>query len=129
MGDFDRNSAIKNLTDRVVESFGRESNKSDPLSNGISNDGNNCSDKLEKLCHTDGGQNNSPFPLSSILTRRLSSMSNFSSTSSSFDETSSDDNGIADNEDDSGEIFKRKRQSSFKGTSRKRKGRVLNKKL
>ena len=126
--DFDRNSAIKNLKDGVVESFVRESEISDPLSNSISNDRYNCSDKLEKLSNTDGGQNNSPFPLSSILTRRLSSMSNFSSTSSSFDETSSDDNGIADNEDDSGEIFKRNHQSSVKRTSKKRKGRVMNKK-
>merc|ERR1712150_16866 len=125
----DRNMIISSMKQRVAKSFIRRTEISDPFVNGTSNVNNKSSDKMEKQNHTFGGQSSSPFPLSNILTRRLSSMSNFSSTSSSFDETSSDENGIADNEEDSGEAFKGKYKSSLQRVSKKRKSRGLNKKV
>ena len=67
----------------------------------------------------------SPFPLSNILSRRLSNMSTFSSASSSLDETTSDDeDGIADNEDDSAEPSVKMNQPSKYSSSNKRKSLV-----
>merc|ERR1712020_22167 len=71
----------------------------------------------------------SPFPLSNILSRRLSNMSTFSSASSSLDETTSDDeDGIADNEDDSAEPLVKMNQASKYSSSNKRKSLAMGKK-
>jgi hypothetical protein len=82
----------------------------------------------EKEAQSHDDLSHSPFPLSNLLSRRLSNMSNFSSTSSSMDDTSSDENGIADNEDDSGEAPHHISGSSLYGSLKKKKGKPKNKK-
>jgi len=128
MLSLDRKSIINSLKQNV-ESSHDQFDISNDIVDGTSHTGSSFIPRVEESKQGLDPFNSSPFPLSNILTRRLSNMSNFSSASSSFDETSSDDNGIADNEDDSGENFNLKHKSSLNGTSKKRKGRGLNKKL
>merc|ERR1712223_485141 len=127
MLSLDRKSIINSLKQNV-ESPHDQFDISNDIVDGTSHTGSSFIPRVEESKQGLDPFNSSPFPLSNILTRRLSNMSNFSSASSSFDETSSDDNGIADNEDDSGENFNLKHKSSLIGTSKKRKCRVLNKK-
>merc|ERR1711997_675422 len=75
--------------------------------------------------HDRSREGQSPFPLSNILSRRLSNMSTFSSASSSLDETTSDDeDGIADNEDASAEPSVKMNQPSKYTSSNKRKNLI-----
>ena len=136
-----RNAIISSMKKRVKEAFSAQSqtshsnlySRSKQLSNGIGKNANSTYCCKEEEQETDSyNPSYPPFPLSNILSRRLSNMSNFSSTSSSLDGTSSDDNGIADNEEDSGEAsvctFNPKYESSIYEISKRRKSTGMNKK-
>ena len=129
--ELNRNELISSMKRRVEEAFTAQVKVSGPV---ISRQGNNIKKDNSRVytrkVDPKEDPSDSPFPLSNILTRRLSNMSTFSSTSSSMDDTSSDDNGVADNEDDSGEpsVVTKDDSSSAYAKSRKRKGKKLNKK-
>ena len=113
---------INSMKVRTDEGYNNEEQAASCYSqqNGVTNE-KSCYDE-HNIFNQDGrdlyNPNLPPFPLSNILSRRLSNMSNFSSSASS---TSSFENGVsseddgADNEDDSGEAYykhhNRKKQS------------------
>jgi len=113
---------------RVEAAFSSQSEDSHQVDKRKLNDIKSRSIHAEKGALSNDDLSHSPFPLSNILSRRLSNMSNFSSTSSSMDESSSDENGIADNEDDSGEAPNHLSGSSLYGLLKKKKGKPMNKK-
>ena len=128
------NRAKEAIDSQSQKSYASIDTRSKPLYNGI--EGNNTNSTYwgkETEQERDKNYSRHPtFPLANVLSRRLSNMSNFSSTSSSLDGTSSDDNGIADNEEDSGEastsLFDPMHNSSAYGMSRNIKSIGVNKK-